>query len=191
MSLMIPDIVKWPISELTRFTFAEVCILQPLSHWAARSYQHAPVAVAWACFEPVHLLVCRLYGESSGDRGTQSSSCVCVSVHIFLCFFSLNDIQASQDGWNGVTARFSHIIFSFCPCLHSSNPTGVVYGSVWQEKKQFSRGKERDYLHFTFSSSCDDNWTHPKWFLYAHRGLWIFSESGHMNSGIILGCNWQ
>lgn len=129
--------------------------------------------------------------ESSGDRGTQSSSCVCVSVHIFLWVFFLSDIQASQDGWNGVTARFSHLIFSFCPCLHSSNPTGVVYGSVWQEKKQFSRGKERDYLHFTFSSSCDDNWTHPKWFLYAHRGLWIFNESGHMDSGIILGCNWQ
>lgn len=189
MSLMIPDIVKWPISELTRFTFAEVCILQPLSHWAARSYQHAPVAVAWACFEPVHLLVCRLYGKAAATEG-RSHLHACVLAFTFSCvFFSLNDIQASQDGWNGVTARFSHIIFSFCPCLHSSNPTGVVY--VWQEKKLFSRGKERDYLHFTFSSSCDDNWTHPKWFLYAHRGLWIFSESGHMNSGIILGCNWQ
>lgn len=139
MSLMIPDIVKWPISELTRFTFAEVCILQPLSHWAARSYQHAPVAVAWACFEPVHLLVCCLYGKAAATEG-RSHLHACVLAFTFSCvFFSLNDIQASQDGWNGVTARFSHIIFSFCPCLHSSNPTGVVY--VWQEKNCFQEGR--------------------------------------------------
>lgn len=149
MSLMIPDIVRWPISELTRFTFAEVRLLLSLSCTLLSACSSCrSLSVLWTSSPPCVPSV----WESSGDRGTQSSSCVCVSVHIFLWVFFLNDIQASQDGWNGVTARFSHIIFSFCPCLHSSNPTGVVYGSVWQGKKTvFKReGEGLPAFHFLF-----------------------------------------